>query len=996
MNSSSRQLRIFISSTFRDMQQERDQLVKYVFPKLKKIASERFVDITEIDLRWGITEEEANSGETLKICLDEINKCKSSPIFFIGLLGNRYGWIPNDIDSKLFKDTKYRWMDEYKDKSVTELEILYAVLKEQSSSMSNESTPKKQFYFKGKSFDISNNQQNIHINKPDNKSFFYFRDENLSNQIENNLKIETQNDYSIENQNKLKNTIKNQDNNTYEYDSIENFSAQILADLINELDRLYPKNETPSKIDKIRLIHRQFANSRKKIYIKDQNIFNQIDIFMKSDIPYLTIQAESGMGKSSLIANYIEYYESNHRNDYIIEHYIGGADDGSADIKSVLFRILNELKELFDIHEDLPKHDELIDKFATYMYNLQSDKKIVIFIDAIDQLTSEDEKRLYFLPRLLPDNIKMIISSIDPIELEISTNITLTPLSHQNQIELINTYLNKFSKKLSHEQLNIILNSKQTNNALYLKALLDELRIYGEFDNFTLNINQLMQNKTVEDLFSSILRRIEQDVDHDSFIDILSLIWCSRDGLSEEEILEIINGISVEEFQDYINQGKKLKLTQIELSNIFLQLDDHIIYKDGLINFFHKYLNQAVKNSYLQSEDFQRKYRLILSYYFENYIVKDSFPKNSRKRVSRELPLCLLKLNEEEKLINTITHTVVFFYQDSEDWKNEILQYYLSISNIKNKDDEFSNLLIGNIQYYQIFMLQLSAIDFIKKNISWSIAKTKYEELARYFETDYNKAYINCLKELAIIYMEEENFTSSKKVILKALSISQKKYGLNHGNTINLLTVLANLYSRIKEHDKELEIREKLVFNKNLHKLEIDNDITLFNNLALTYEKIENKQYKARKLLEQILYTAIKRFGDTDRRTIKAMGDLLHVYETLELYELYSNLLPKYLQVSENRYGKNDIKNFEHLLVIIKNLIKEEKYIEAKKIILPLHDYNTSVLGTNHRDTKLTTEILALIEEKLSSANDTHINNMIKKLKFETVKNSVSATKSNI
>ena len=50
----SRNIRIFISSTFQDMQSERDMLVTKVFPRLRQIAYERNVTLTEVDLRWGI------------------------------------------------------------------------------------------------------------------------------------------------------------------------------------------------------------------------------------------------------------------------------------------------------------------------------------------------------------------------------------------------------------------------------------------------------------------------------------------------------------------------------------------------------------------------------------------------------------------------------------------------------------------------------------------------------------------------------------------------------------------------------------------------------------------------------------------------------------------------------------------------------------------------------------------------------------------------------
>ena len=48
-----RVVRVFISSTFRDMQEERNRLVKYTFPERRKRCRERQVEFAEVDLRWG-------------------------------------------------------------------------------------------------------------------------------------------------------------------------------------------------------------------------------------------------------------------------------------------------------------------------------------------------------------------------------------------------------------------------------------------------------------------------------------------------------------------------------------------------------------------------------------------------------------------------------------------------------------------------------------------------------------------------------------------------------------------------------------------------------------------------------------------------------------------------------------------------------------------------------------------------------------------------------
>lgn len=63
------QIRIFLSSTFSDMQKERDALIQ-TFEMLKVEAAKRNVSLSVVDLRWGVTEEEAKSGKVISVCLN--------------------------------------------------------------------------------------------------------------------------------------------------------------------------------------------------------------------------------------------------------------------------------------------------------------------------------------------------------------------------------------------------------------------------------------------------------------------------------------------------------------------------------------------------------------------------------------------------------------------------------------------------------------------------------------------------------------------------------------------------------------------------------------------------------------------------------------------------------------------------------------------------------------------------------------------------------------
>lgn len=73
-----RQIRVFLSSTFSDMEAERNALVK-MFGRLKIEANRSNVELTSIDLRWGVTEDEASNGKVLAVCLTEIEHSQPDP-----------------------------------------------------------------------------------------------------------------------------------------------------------------------------------------------------------------------------------------------------------------------------------------------------------------------------------------------------------------------------------------------------------------------------------------------------------------------------------------------------------------------------------------------------------------------------------------------------------------------------------------------------------------------------------------------------------------------------------------------------------------------------------------------------------------------------------------------------------------------------------------------------------------------------------------------------
>uniref|UniRef100_A0A8C1N922 TROVE domain-containing protein n=1 Tax=Cyprinus carpio TaxID=7962 RepID=A0A8C1N922_CYPCA len=109
-------VRVFISSTFRDMHAERDVLVRSVFPELRRRAAAHYLYLQEVELRWGVTEEESN--RAVELCLSEV--CRSQ--LLLGILGERYGLVPPR--PTLPELPQYSWLNSAPDGlSSTEMEI---------------------------------------------------------------------------------------------------------------------------------------------------------------------------------------------------------------------------------------------------------------------------------------------------------------------------------------------------------------------------------------------------------------------------------------------------------------------------------------------------------------------------------------------------------------------------------------------------------------------------------------------------------------------------------------------------------------------------------------------------------------------------------------------------------------------------------------------------------------------------------------------------------
>ncbi len=575
-----RQIRIFISSTFRDMRADRDYLVKFIFPQLRKLCESRGVAWGEVDLRWGVTDEQAAEGKVLPICLEEIKRCRP---YFIGLLGERYGWIPETLPADLVEQEK--WLEEHLHgkTSVTELEILHGVLNDPKMA---------------------------------GQAFFYFRDPAYVKSIPEKGRKDfiAENAADAEKVRNLKEKIRHSGFPVHEnYPSPEALGGLVLADLTRVVNDLFSEGSLPAPLDRESMDHEAYAKSRELVYIGRQECFDRLDTHAASNgtLP-LVILGESGSGKSALLANWVARYRQAYPDALVLQHYIG-ATPYSSDWAATLRRLMGESKRRLGLQQDIPDQpDALRSVFPNWLHMAAVKGRIVLVLDALNQLEDRDgAPDLVWLPTVLPENVRLIISTLpgrplDEIQKRHWPTLKVELLSADERRKLIAEYLAQHAKSLNAARVERIATAPPSANPLYLRVLLDELRLVRTHEELEERIGDYLKAESPYALYEKVIARWEQDYEGDSDLvgDALSLLWAARQGLTETELLQALS-------------KDDEPLPRAKWSPLFLAMSDALISRGGLLTFAHDFLRTAVKNAYAPTECHQQQAHLQLADYFE-------------------------------------------------------------------------------------------------------------------------------------------------------------------------------------------------------------------------------------------------------------------------------------------------------------------------------------------------------------------------------------------
>ena len=629
---------IFLSSPFDGYAEERERFMQK-FPSLSRICQNKGIFLSVVDMRWGISDKLSHDSKTVFTCLTSIDKSD----IFIGYFAARYGtctktenkeypWIEKDV-SFATSFQQFQYISQYTDRSVTEMEFQHAFA--HSNFYERCDKPISFVLYRDPNYD-SRKYETLLGEKAANN----YREEEGCSELKARLKSE------VERISSMPEAYLSLFNNYIDPEMGSNLMFACCNSLIkNVLQRL----PVPANYSSVYQAHLSFARSRIAIYVPFATTAaayakQYVTLEAGLDCNPLIIAGESGSGKSSLMADLI--FNSNLDLRFCVFHFIGCTSE-STYLPHMLRRIYNDLcaiiKSYLPKNMEFPHVDELnlnnIFDPIIHVYNMENELTnalpvIVIVIDALNQLVDEPYSEDYtdlpsnflWIPEKLPEKLRLVVSCIDitTVTEDMTTSLThlhektiptlrsrcpkaqimfIPVMTIEHRRNLSTEYLNKYCKEFNDDEIMTELcNRPQCTNPMFLSIALDYLVRHASWSYLKFKLyNEVLDAETVPKLLQLSIQKIEATNGpslSDTIEKILCLIYCSRVGLTSQELIDIIKIWRQQDKVPDENAFSDLNLNQTTWYRMENALSLFIMVRGGFFNITHDYVRQAIEQHY--------------------------------------------------------------------------------------------------------------------------------------------------------------------------------------------------------------------------------------------------------------------------------------------------------------------------------------------------------------------------------------------------------------
>ena len=606
-------VRVFISSTFRDMQAERDHLVRFVFPRLREDLLRRRIHLVDVDLRWGVTSDQ----DAFELCMDEIDRCQPR---FLCMLGGRYGWVPPS------QATAGRT-----GLSITASEIHYAALDKLDAPAF------RYFYFRDPSVTRS---------VPDPHAADYREADGSPaaaalEAIKHRISTATGRTITAPGETAdvplpLLVYPCAWDPATARITELEAFGARVYADLTASIDAEFGTTPPPAldEFAEERAAMDAFVENRVERYVvgSREPIFEALRAHVDSAVgnAVLCLVGEPGSGKSALLGRFYRAHadtagrSGSSAGGLVIAHFVG-ASAASTSVRQLMRRLCHELAASAGITDEIPDdYDKLLEVFPSFLEKAAASTRVVILIDAVNQLdVAPNAHAMRWLPDKVPPQVRVILTTLAGPALEAlrarrqpPVEIALPALQASDQSAIMEGYLARYRKSLDAAQREALLEKADAGVPLYLLTALEELRTLGTYEEITRRIRALPDR--IQPLFAWILQRLEDDpgfrdeqgrlVGRELVRHYCAFMAAGRSGMAQAELAELVapgdsgGGIPADAL------GNVAALQRL--------LRPYLMQRGELLDFFHGQLRAAVQERYLADpEDARRAHRSLAEFF---------------------------------------------------------------------------------------------------------------------------------------------------------------------------------------------------------------------------------------------------------------------------------------------------------------------------------------------------------------------------------------------
>jgi len=435
---------------------------------------------------------------------------------------------------------------------------------------------------------------------------------------------------------------------------LEDFGKLVREDLWSALDeemRAFAVPVTSDWREQERWLLEQFVEERSRDFIGREEATERAIEFAiseeSSEKKVLCFTGEPGAGKSAFFAH---LYRELQLQDVLLLANATGASPDSVQIDMVLQRWANEVSGLLDIQFRVPEDTdgkELDEAFANLLHHASRQKKIVLLVDAINQFSpSIRTSYVTWLQRLLPDNVRVIITSTRGTELEAlesrtdSEIVVLGGMPAEECERVAQSLCRRYHRTPHTELIGVLLNKKGQDgqpvatNPLWLTLAVDELNLLDE-DDFARaerdfdgtpeeRLHQLLLSAAasfptdVQGLYADILDRAGLVHGEALVKGFINLIAASRFGWRESDLRALMPIVSGEPWSDlrFASLRRSMR-THLAQWGMFVQWD-----------FCHSQFREAVVSRDLSDADWCKRLHEIIADYLE------SLPHNDPMRES--------------------------------------------------------------------------------------------------------------------------------------------------------------------------------------------------------------------------------------------------------------------------------------------------------------------------------------------------------------------------